>query len=147
MKLYSLKPAQGSTKNEIRKGRGTGSGRGKTGGRGQDGQKSRSGGGVRPGFEGGQMPLTRRVPKRGFSNYRFKKEYATVSLERLSIFEANSDVTIDALKEKGLVKKKEKLVKILGNGEITTPLNVTVSKLTKSAKEKIIAAGGKVEEI
>lgn len=147
MRLHTLKPAPGSTKDPIRKGRGTGTGRGKTAGRGQDGQKSRSGGGVRPGFEGGQMPLTRRVPKRGFSNYPFKKEYAVVNLDKLSVFDSGSVVTIESLRQKGIIKNKYDLVKILGEGEISTPITVKVDKVSKSAQEKIIAAGGKVEEI
>ena len=145
MRLHELKPAEGSTRKTIRKGRGTATGRGKTAGRGQDGQKSRSGGGVRPGFEGGQMPLTRRVPKRGFSNYPFKKELAVVNLDRLNEIEKDSVVTNDLLKELGMVKNKYEYVKVLGNGEITVPLTVKVDKVSKSAKEKIEAAGGKVE--
>ena len=145
MRLHELKPAEGSTRKTIRKGRGTATGRGKTAGRGQDGQKSRSGGGVRPGFEGGQMPLTRRVPKRGFSNYPFKKEFAVVNLDRLNEIEKDSVVTNDLLKKLGMVKNKYEYVKVLGNGEITVPLTVKVDKVSKSAKEKIEAAGGKVE--
>ncbi len=145
MRLHELKPAEGSTRKTIRKGRGTATGRGKTGGRGQDGQKSRSGGGVRPGFEGGQMPLTRRVPKRGFSNYPFKKEFAVVNLDKLNKIEKDSVVTNDLLKELGMVKNKYEYVKVLGEGEITVPLTVKVDKVSKSAKEKIEAAGGKVE--
>lgn len=145
MRLHELKPAEGSTRKTIRKGRGTATGRGKTAGRGQDGQKSRSGGGVRPGFEGGQMPLTRRVPKRGFSNYPFKKEFAVVNLDKLNKIEKDSVVTNDLLKELGMVKNKYEYVKVLGEGEITVPLTVKVDKVSKSAKEKIEAAGGKVE--
>ena len=145
MRLHELKPAEGSTRKTIRKGRGTATGRGKTAGRGQDGQKSRSGGGVRPGFEGGQMPLTRRVPKRGFSNYPFKKEFAIVNLDRLNDLEKDTVVTNDLLKELGLVKNKYEFVKVLGEGEIKVPLTVKVNKVSKSAKEKIEAAGGKVE--
>ncbi len=147
MKLHTLKPAPGSSKDTIRKGRGTATGRGKTAGRGQDGQKSRSGGGVRIGFEGGQMPLTRRVPKRGFSNYRFKTEYATINIDKLNVFEKNSVVTLEALKEKRIVKNKYDLVKILGEGDLNVALTVKVDKLSKSAYDKIIAAGGKIEEI
>ena len=147
MKLHTLKPAPGSSKDTIRKGRGTATGRGKTAGRGQDGQKSRSGGGVRIGFEGGQMPLTRRVPKRGFSNYRFKTEYATINIDKLNVFEKNSVVTLEALKEKRIVKGKYDLVKILGEGDLNVALTVKVDKLSKSAYDKIIAAGGKIEEI
>ena len=147
MKLHTLRPAPGSNREPIRKGRGTASGRGKTAGRGQDGQKSRSGGGVRPGFEGGQMPLTRRVPKRGFSNYPFKKEYAIVNLDKLEAFESNETITLGLLKEKGIVKNKYSSVKILGDGEISKALTVRVDKVSKSAQEKILAAGGSIEEI
>ena len=147
MKLHTLKPAPGASKDTIRKGRGTATGRGKTAGRGQDGQKSRSGGGVRIGFEGGQMPLTRRVPKRGFSNYRFKTEYATINIDKLNVFEKNSVVTLEALKEKRIVKGKYDLVKILGEGDLNVALTVKVDKLSKSAYDKIIAAGGKIEEV
>ncbi len=147
LKLHNLSPAPGSKRDPIRKGRGTATGRGKTAGRGQDGQKSRSGGGVRPGFEGGQMPLTRRVPKRGFSNYRFKKEYAVINLDRLEVFEAGSVVTIDSLKEMGIIKNKYEMVKILGEGEINVALTVKVDKVSASAAEKITAAGGKIEAV
>ena len=147
MKLHTLRPAPGSNREPIRKGRGTASGRGKTAGRGQDGQKSRSGGGVRPGFEGGQMPLTRRVPKRGFSNSPFRKEYAVVNLDKLDVFESNETITIGLLKEKGIVKNKYSTVKILGDGEISKALTVKVDKVSKSAQEKILAAGGSIEEI
>ena len=147
MKLHTLRPAPGSNREPIRKGRGTASGRGKTAGRGQDGQKSRSGGGVRPGFEGGQMPLTRRVPKRGFSNSPFRKEYAVVNLDKLEVFESNETITIGLLKEKGIVKNKYSTVKILGDGEISKALTVKVDKVSKSAQEKILAAGGSIEEI
>ena len=145
MRLHDLKPAPGSTREKIRKGRGTATGRGKTGGRGQDGQKSRSGGGVRIGFEGGQMPLTRRVPKRGFSNYPFKVEYAVVNVERLNVLENGTVVTNELLKELGMVKNKYNNVKILGNGELEKALTVKVNKVTKKAAEKIVAAGGSVE--
>ena len=145
MRLHELKPAEGSTRKTIRKGRGTATGRGKTAGRGQDGQKSRSGGGVRPGFEGGQMPLTRRVPKRGFSNYPFKKDVAVINVEKLDAIEKDSVVTLELLKELGMVKNKYEYVKILGEGELSTPLTVKVYKVSKTAAEKIEAAGGKVE--
>ncbi|NLG57442.1 MAG: 50S ribosomal protein L15 [Clostridiales bacterium] len=145
MKLHDLKPAPGSTKTPKRLGRGIGSGLGKTSGKGHKGAKARSGGGKAPGFEGGQMPLTRRVPKSGFTNI-FRKEYATVKLESLEQqFEAGATVTVDALKEAGLVKKTLAGVKILGNGEITKPLTVQVHRFTASAKEKIEKAGGKAE--
>jgi large subunit ribosomal protein L15 len=147
MKLHTLKPAPGSTRDTIRKGRGTATGQGKTGGRGQDGQKSRTGGGVRIGFEGGQMPLTRRVPKRGFSNDRFKVEYIALNVEKLNVFEKGSIVTRESLIEKGIVKNKYKIVKILGEGDLNVALTVKVDKLSKSACDKIVAAGGKIEEI
>lgn len=147
MKLNTLSPAPGSKKDPIRKGRGTATGRGKTGGRGQDGQKSRSGGGVRPGFEGGQMPLTRRVPKRGFSNARFKKEYAIVNLDKLECFEAGSVITLEALKEAGYVKNKYNAVKVLAGGELTKALTVKVNMISEAAAAKITAVGGKIEEI
>jgi len=145
MRLHDLKAAQGSTRKPIRKGRGTATGRGKTAGRGQDGQKSRSGGGVRIGFEGGQMPLTRRVPKRGFSNYHFKKKFAIVNVERLNEIKEGTVVTNELLKELGMVKNKEENIKILGNGELKVALTVKVDKVSESAKEKIVSAGGKVE--
>ena len=147
MKLHTLKPAPGSSRDSIRKGRGTATGRGKTAGRGQDGQKSRSGGGVRIGFEGGQMPLTRRVPKRGFSNYKFKLHYAVLNLDKLNAFKKGSVVTVDSLKEQGIIKNKYDMVKILGDGELNVALTVKVDKVSKSAAEKIVAAGGKIEEI
>jgi len=147
MKLHTLKPAPGSTRDTIRKGRGTSTGQGKTAGRGQDGQKSRSGGGVRIGFEGGQMPLTRRVPKRGFSNDRFKIEYFAFNVDKLNVFESGSIVTRDALVEKGIVKNKYKIIKVLGEGDLNVALTVKVDKFSKSAYDKIVAAGGKIEEI
>jgi len=146
MKLHELKPAEGSVKAPLRKGRGPGSGLGKTAGRGHKGQKARSGGGVRPGFEGGQMPLARRLPKRGFTNI-FAKEYALVNLKDLEIFEEGTVVTPDLLKEAGLVKKLYDGVKVLGDGELTKKLNVQAHKFSKSAKEKIEALGGKAEVI
>ncbi|MBR1820947.1 MAG: 50S ribosomal protein L15 [Clostridia bacterium] len=144
MKLHELQPAIGSTTAPKRLGRGVGSGLGKTSGKGHKGAKARSGGGKRPGFEGGQMPLTRRLPKRGFTNI-YRKEYAALNVEKLNCFEDGADVTIDALKEAGLVKQVRDGVKILGGGELTKKLNVSVTKVTASAKEKIEAAGGKVE--
>ena len=146
MKLHELKPAPGSTTAPKRLGRGVGSGLGKTSGKGHKGAKARSGGGEAPGFEGGQMPLTRRVPKSGFVNI-FRKEYATVNLSALECFEDGAVVTIDTLKELGLVKQVKDGVKILGGGEITRKLTVQVTKFTASAKEKIEAAGGKAEEV
>jgi large subunit ribosomal protein L15 len=147
MKLHTLSPAPGSKRAPKRKGRGTGSGLGKTAGRGQDGQKSRSGGGVRPGFEGGQMPLARRLPKRGFSNARFKKTYAIVNVGELNAFDANTEITPELLLEYGFVRKLQDGVKILGNGEVEKALTIKVNKISKSAKEKILAGGGKVEVI
>jgi large subunit ribosomal protein L15 len=146
MKLHELRPAEGTTKVSKRKGRGTGSGLGKTAGRGQTGQNSRSGGGVRPGFEGGQMPLHRRLPKRGFTNI-FSKEYAEVNISELEIFENGTVVTPELLLENRIVRKELDGIKILGNGEITRNLTVKANKFTKSAAQKIEAAGGKVEVI
>ncbi len=148
MKLHELSPAAGSTKGAWRRGRGPGSGNGKTGGRGHKGQNARSGGGVRPGFEGGQIPLYRRLPKRGFSNFLFKKEYAIVNLETLDkVFDAGAEVTVEALLEKGVIRKELDGLKVLGRGEITKALTVKAAKISASAKEKIEAAGGKAEVI
>ncbi len=146
MKLHELTPAAGSTFEPKRKGRGIGSGNGKTGGRGHKGQKARSGGGVRPGFEGGQMPLQRRVPKRGFNNI-FAKEYVTVNVERLNAFEAGAVVDAAALHDAGVISKALDGVKFLGRGEVTKALTVRAAKFTESAKQKIEAAGGKAEEV
>ncbi|ACA43276.1 50S ribosomal protein L15 [Clostridium botulinum] len=146
MKLHELRAAEGANKASKRVGRGTGSGLGKTSGRGQNGQNSRSGGGVRPGFEGGQMPLYRRLPKRGFKNI-FAKEYAAINLDRLNCFEDGTVVTPELLVEKRVVKKVKDGVKILGNGNIEKKLTVKAAKFSKSAIEKIEAAGGKVEVI
>ena len=146
MKLYDLHPAEGSRTAPKRVGRGAGSGLGKTSGRGHKGQKARSGGGKRPGFEGGQMPLIRRIPKRGFYN-PFSKQYAIVNVEDLAAFEAGSVVDFAALKAAGLVKKEFDGLKVLGNGELTVALTVKAAKFTQSAREKIEAAGGKAEEI
>ena len=147
MKLHELKPNAGSTASRKRVGRGAGSGLGKTRGKGHKGQNARSGGGVRPGFEGGQLPLFRRLPKRGFSNYEFKTRYATVNVEDLEVFEENTVVTIDLLKEKGLIKKELDGLKILGNGNLTKKLTVRADKFTNSAKAKIENIGGKTEVI
>lgn len=147
MKLHELKPTAGSTASRKRVGRGAGSGLGKTSGKGHKGQNARSGGGVRPGFEGGQLPLFRRLPKRGFSNYEFKTRYATVNVEDLEVFEENTVVTIDLLKEKGLIKKELDGLKILGNGNLTKKLTVRADKFTNSAKAKIENIGGKTEVI
>ena len=144
MKLHDLKPAEGATTARKRLGRGIGSGLGKTSGKGHKGAKARSGGGKRPGFEGGQMPLTMRLPKRGFTN-KWRVEYATVNVERLNIFEDGAVVTPVELIQAGILKNVQDGVKILGNGEITKKLTVQANKFTASAKEKIEAAGGKVE--
>ncbi len=146
MKLHELRPAEGSTKNKKRIGRGTATGQGKSAGKGQKGQNSRSGGGVRIGFEGGQMPLYRRLPKVGFTNI-FRKEFAIVNLEDLDIFENGAVVTPDNLKEAGLIKNMKSGVKILGTGEISKGLTIQAHKFSKTAVEKITAAGGKVEVI
>lgn len=146
MQLQDLKPVPGSKKNAKRKGQGPGSGNGKTAGRGQKGQKSRSGGGVRPGFEGGQMPLARRLPKRGFTNI-FKKEYAIVNVRSLNIFENDQEVSIDLLRENGLINSEKDGVKILGNGDLEKKLIVKVNAFSQSAIEKIEGAGGKAEVI
>jgi len=148
MKLHELKPAKGAVKEKKRIGRGTATGQGKTAGRGQDGQWSRSGGGVKPGFEGGQMPLYRRLPKRGFNNFEFEKRYSIVNIEKLNIFEDGTEITPELLKETGVVRKIEKDgIKILGNGSIEKKLTIKANKFTKSAAEKIEAAGGKAEVI
>ncbi|MBN1778063.1 MAG: 50S ribosomal protein L15 [Clostridiales bacterium] len=144
MKLHELQPAAGSTTSPKRLGRGTGSGLGKTSGKGHKGQNARSGGGVRPGFEGGQMPLTRRVPKKGFTNI-FSTEYATVNVGKLDIFKNGSVVTAEKLREAGLIKKTMAGVKILGGGELTKKLTVKAAKFSKSAVEKIETLGGKAE--
>jgi len=146
LKLYQLSPAEGSVKKSKRKGRGPGSGLGKTAGRGHKGQKSRSGGGVKPGFEGGQMPLTRRLPKRGFTNI-FAKVYNEVNVAQLEVFEPDTVVTPELLKEKGIIKKLNDGVKILGEGELNKKLTVKAHKFSKAAQEKIEAAGGKAEVI
>ena len=144
MKLHELQPAIGSTTAPKRLGRGVGSQLGKTSGKGHKGAKARSGGGKRPGFEGGQMPLTRRIPKRGFTNI-FAKEYAIVNVSALNAFEDGATVTTEALIEAGLIKKTLDGVKVLGGGELTKKLTVSVDKVTESAKQKIEAIGGKVE--
>ncbi|MDO5715218.1 MAG: 50S ribosomal protein L15 [Tissierellia bacterium] len=149
MKLHDLRPAEGGgVKARKRVGRGIGSGTGKTSGKGHKGQNARSGGGVRPGFEGGQMPLFRRLPKRGFTNI-FKKEYAVINLEDLTIFEDNAEVTPEILIEKGIIKKSKAKdgVRVLGNGELNVKLTVKAHHFSKSAAEKIEAAGGKAEVI
>ena len=144
MKLHELGPAAGSTTAPKRLGRGVGSGLGKTSGKGHKGAKARSGGGKRPGFEGGQMPLYRRVPKKGFTNI-FRTEYATVNIGQLEVFENGTVVTADMLKEAKIIRKTLDGVKILGNGELTKKLIVEAAKFTETAKQKIEALGGKAE--
>ena len=146
MKLHDLKPALGATTAEKRLGRGIGSGLGKTSGKGHKGAKARSGGGKRPGFEGGQMPLTMRLPKRGFTN-KWRTEYVAINVDRLEIFEDGMVVTPVELIQYGVIKNVEDGVKILGNGEITKKLTVQANKFSESAKQKIEAAGGKAEVI
>ena len=146
MKLHELHPAEGSTSYPKRLGRGSGSGLGKTSGKGHKGAKARSGGGKRPGFEGGQMPLYRRVPKRGFNNI-FGTEYAEVNIERLEAFEDGAVVDAKALLEARIIRKELDGVKILGAGELTKKLTVKAAKFSASAKEKIEAVGGKAEVI
>ncbi len=144
MKLHELQPAIGSTTAPKRLGRGVGSQLGKTSGKGHKGAKARSGGGKRPGFEGGQMPLTRRLPKRGFTNI-YRKEYAAINVSALNVFEDGTEVTVQTLLDAGLIKKTLDGVKILGGGELEKKLTVSVDKVTESAKQKIEAIGGKVE--
>ena len=144
MKLHELQPAAGSTTAAKRLGRGVGSGLGKTSGKGHKGAKARSGGGKRPGFEGGQMPLYRRVPKKGFTN-PFRVEYETVNVGALEVFEDGATVTVEDLKKAGLVKKTLDGVKVLGNGDLTKKLTVEAAKFTETAKNKIEALGGKAE--
>ena len=144
MKLHEISPAAGSTTAPKRLGRGVGSGLGKTSGKGHKGAKARSGGGKRPGFEGGQMPLYRRVPKKGFTNI-FRTEYATVNIGQLEVFENGTVVTADMLKEAKIIRKTLDGVKILGNGELTKKLTVEAAKFTETAKQKIEALGGKAE--
>ncbi len=146
MRLHELRPAEGTNKSRKRVGRGPGSGLGTTAGRGMNGQNSRSGGGVRPGFEGGQMPLFRRIPKRGFKN-RNRIIWTTVNVEDLNAFEANTVVTPELLIEVGMVKKFNDGIKVLGDGELNVGLTVKANKFTQSAIEKIEAAGGKAEVI
>lgn len=146
MKLHELKPAEGSKQAPKRKGRGIGSGLGKTAGKGHKGQNARSGGGVRPGFEGGQMPLYRRLPKRGFTNI-FAKEYVSINVEELNRFDANTEVTAELLKETGVISKIGDGVVILGRGEIDKALTVKAARFSKTAEEKITKAGGKAQVI
>ena len=144
MKLHELSPAEGSVKAKFRKGRGPGSGNGKTAGKGHKGQNARSGGGVRPGFEGGQLPLYRKLPKRGFHN-KFATKYAIINVSELNRFEDGETVNLEALMEKGLVSKAFDGLKVLANGELTKKLTVEAKVFSATAKEKIEAAGGKAE--
>jgi len=146
MELHNLKPTPGSQGHKKRKGRGPGSGLGKTAGRGQKGQNSRSGGGTRPGFEGGQTPLFKRLRKVGFNN-RFRKEFAIVNVEQLNAYEAGTVVTLETLMNDGLVKRPLHGLKVLGDGELTVKLTVKANKFSASAKEKIEAVGGSTEVI
>lgn len=146
MKLCELRPPKGAFKAAFRKGRGVGSGNGKTSGRGQKGQSARTSGNVRPGFEGGQMPIYRRLPKRGFNNI-FAKSYTSLNIERLNGLEENTEVTAELLKELGIISKIRDGIVILGRGELNKKLFVKAKRFSKSAKEKIVNAGGKVEVI
>jgi len=146
VKLYELRPGA-PKKAPKRKGRGHGSGNGKTAGRGTKGQNARSGGGVRPGFEGGQMPLYRRIPKRGFNNYEFRKVYTEVKLSDLEVFESGTEVTAELLKANGIIKKINDGIVVLGNGNLTKKLHVKAARFTKTASEKIEALGGKAEVV
>ena len=146
MKLHELSPAAGSTKANFRKGRGAGSGNGKTAGKGHKGQNARSGGGVRPGFEGGQLPLYRKLPKRGFTNH-FAKQYAIINVETLDRYEAGAVIDIDTLINDKVIKNRFDGLKVLANGEITKALTVKAAVFSAQAKEKIEAAGGKAEVV
>ena len=147
MKLNELRPAEGSVQERFRKGRGPGSGNGKTAGKGHKGQNARSGGGVRPGFEGGQFPIYRQLPKRGFNNKRFATVYATVNVSELNRFEDGAIVDIQTLLDARVIRKAQDGLKVLGNGEITKKLTVKAAKFSAAAKEKIDAAGGSCEEV
>ena len=147
MKLHELSPAEGSVKENYRKGRGAGSGNGKTAGKGHKGQNARSGGGVRPGFEGGQLPLYRKLPKRGFNNYRFAKKYATINVQSLNKFNDGEVVDCAALLSAGIIHNVFDGVKVLGEGEIAKKLTVKATIFSGNAKEKIEAAGGKTEVV
>ena len=147
MKLHELTPAEGSAKASFRKGRGPGSGNGKTAGKGHKGQNARSGGGVRPGFEGGQLPLYRKLPKRGFNNAKFATTYAIVNVEALNAFEDGAVVDLEALMAKKIVRKAQDGLKVLGNGELTRKITVKATVFSATAKEKIEAAGGKIEVV
>lgn len=145
MKIHELSPAEGSTKEVKRIGRGHGSGQGKTAGKGHKGQNARSGGGVRPGFEGGQMPMTRRIPKRGFNNTVFATKYTVINIADLEVFKEGTVVDADLLKAAGIIKKKMDGVKVLGNGELSKNLTVKAAAFSQTAKDKIEKAGGKAE--
>ena len=147
MKLHELSPQEGSTKANFRKGRGPGSGNGKTAGKGHKGQNARSGGGVRPGFEGGQLPLYRKLPKRGFKNFLFKKNYTIINVQSLNKFDDGDVVDNAALLVKGIISKVHDGVKVLGEGELTKKLTVKAAVFSAAAKEKIEAAGGKTEVV
>ena len=147
MKLHELSPAEGSVKEGFRKGRGAGSGNGKTAGKGHKGQNARSGGGVRPGFEGGQLPLYRKLPKRGFNNFRFAKQYTVVNVQSLNKFNDGDVVDSAALLSMGIVSSVLDGVKMLGEGELTKKLTVKAAVFSASAKEKIEAVGGKTEVV
>ena len=147
MKLHELSPAEGSVKENYRKGRGAGSGNGKTAGKGHKGQNARSGGGVRPGFEGGQLPLYRKLPKRGFNNFRFGKTYAIINVQSLNKFNDGEVVDAQALLSAGIIHNVFDGVKVLGEGEIAKKLTVKAAIFSASAKEKIEAAGGKTEVV
>ena len=147
MKLNELRPAEGSVKANFRKGRGAGSGNGKTAGKGHKGQNARSGGGVRPGFEGGQLPLYRKLPKRGFNNVRFGKQYAVINVEALNVFNDGDVVDFATLLAAGVVNKVFDGIKVLGEGELTKKLTVKAAVFSASAKEKIEAVGGKTEVV
>ena len=147
MKLHELSPQEGSVKERFRKGRGAGSGNGKTAGKGHKGQNARSGGGVRPGFEGGQLPLYRKLPKRGFNNFRFGKVYTIVNVQTLNKFDDGATVDAAALLAAGVVNVVNDGIKVLGEGEITKKLTVKAAVFSASAKEKIEAVGGKTEVV
>ena len=147
MKLHNLSPAEGSVKENFRKGRGAGSGNGKTAGKGHKGQNARSGGGVRPGFEGGQLPLYRKLPKRGFNNDRFGKQYTIVNVDALNRFEDGAVVDADALLAAGVVSKVLDGIKVLGEGELSKKITVKAAVFSAAAKEKIEAVGGKTEVV
>lgn len=146
MKLHELSPSEGSKKKAFRVGRGHGSGNGKTSGKGQKGQKARSGGGVRPGFEGGQMPIYRRLPKRGFTNV-FAKKYTSINVEDLNKFDNGTEITAEVLKENGVIKKINDGIVVLGRGDLNKKVTIKAKRFSKSAEEKISAAGGKAEVI